>query len=263
MKFLASATVVLAICLLTARAGEIKLTDSQGLTAWLYTPTDQPDPNKTYWLVVGVHGAGGNGQNACGVAHFTKEFDDVIVLGPSFAQPKRDPVAPRPTGMPKEAYQMSGPLHEAKLKELVAEVGKTWRLHPKIIVHGFSAGAQFVHRFTFKNPDLVAGVSAHSGGGWATLEGDDKINPAAKAIPFAVSCGENDNGKSGPGSRLSRLEGCREFAASLKSLGFDVDLKTWPGVGHTLTADTCADAKKLVEKVRLTKSAGVSTPSNP
>lgn len=251
MKLPAIVIVVIAAWLLTARAGEIKLTDSQDFTAWLYTPTDQPDPAKSYWLVVGVHGAGGNGQNACGVAHFVKEFDDVIVLGPSFAQPKRDPAAPRPTRMPKETYQMSGPLQEAKLKELVAEVGKTWKLHPKIIVHGFSAGAQFVHRFTFKNPELVAGVSAHSGGGWATLEGDDKINPAAKAIPFAVSCGEDDNGKSGPGSRLSRLEGCREFAASLKSLGFDVDFKTWPGVGHTFTADTYAAANTLVEKVRL------------
>ncbi|NQX01731.1 hypothetical protein HQ447_13825 [bacterium] len=260
MKLIASGILALATGLLTARAGEIKLTDSQGLTAWLYTPTDQPDPAKIYWLVVGVHGAGGNGENACGVAHFARKFEDVIVLGPSFAQPKRDPAAPRPTGMPKDAYQMSGPLHEAKLKELVAEVGKTWKLHPKIIVHGFSAGAQFAHRFTFKNPDLVAGVSAHSGGGWATLEGDDKINPAAKAIPFAVSCGEDDNGKSGPGSRLSRLDGCREFAASLKSLGFDVDLKTWPGVGHTLTADTYAAANALVEKIRLPISSKPSKP---
>ena len=259
MKLLLSVAFIMVTGPLSARAGETQLTDSQGLTAWLYTPTDLPDPAKTYWLVVGVHGAGGNGQGACGVAHFAKEFDDVIVLGPSFAQPKRDPTAPRPTGMPKDAYQMAGPLHEAKLKELSAQVGRTWKLHPKIIVHGFSAGAQFVHRFTFKNPDLVAGVSAHSGGGWATLEGDDQINPAAKAIPFTVSCGEDDNGKSGPGSRLSRLEGCREFATTLTSLGFNVALKTWPGVGHTLTADTCAEAKQLVDKVRLAKP--VATPT--
>ena len=70
-------------------------------------------------------------------------------------------------------------------------------------------------------------------------------------FPVLATCLLADNGISGPSSRLSRLEGCREFAATLKSLGFDVNLKTWPGVGHTLTADTYADAKALVERVRL------------
>lgn len=105
----------------------------------------------------------------------------MIVLGPSFSQPKRVEGAPRPPGMPRDSYQMSGPTHEAKLAALIAEVGKIWKLNPKIVVHGFSAGAQFAHRFAFKHPEQVVGVSAHSGGSWAKLEGDDKTNPQRKA----------------------------------------------------------------------------------
>lgn len=31
--------------------------DQNGLTHWLYTPTVKPVAGRTYWLVVGVHGA--------------------------------------------------------------------------------------------------------------------------------------------------------------------------------------------------------------
>jgi len=97
---------------------------------------------------------------ACGIGDWAK--DDVIVLGPSSSQPKREESAPKTEGMSLESYQMNGPKHEAKLKSLIAEVGKTWKLHPKVFLHGFSAGAQFAHRFAMKNPEIVAGVSATS-----------------------------------------------------------------------------------------------------
>ena len=100
--------------------------DANGLTHWLYAPTAEPVAGKTYWLVVGVHGAGGTGKGAGGVATWATDFDDVIVLGPSFEQPKRDPNAPRPATMPRDIFQMSGPTHEAKLSELIAQVRKTW-----------------------------------------------------------------------------------------------------------------------------------------
>ena len=37
-----------------------------------------------------------------------------------------------------------------------------------MFLHGFSAGSQFVHRFAMNHSKRVCGVSAHSGGTWAT-----------------------------------------------------------------------------------------------
>ncbi|MBI5768927.1 MAG: hypothetical protein HZA93_14115 [Verrucomicrobia bacterium] len=232
------------------RAVETAIPDANGLTHWLFTPTENPVAGKTYWLVVGVHGAGGTGRNGGGVASWATDFDDVIVLGPSFEQPKRDPAAPRPATMPRDIFQRSGSAHEAKLAELMARIGKTWKLHPKIFLHGFSAGAQFSHRYAFRHPELVAAVSAHSGGSWAGPDGDDRINPAAKHIPFTVSCGEDDRGSGGPPGTPPRIEGARRFTAQLVSLGFAVEFKTWPGIGHQHTPEARALGRALLEKVR-------------
>jgi predicted esterase len=250
----------------SAFAAETALMNRGGLTNWLYTPTAQPDAAKTYWLVLGVHGAGGNGKGAAGASGWAKEFDDVVVLGPSFAQPKLPPNAPRPSGMPRDIFQMSGPAHEEKLHGLIAEIGKTWKLHPKIILHGFSAGAQFAHRYAFRHPELVAAVSAHSGGSWAQIEGEDRINPAAKHIPFVVSCGEDDKGTGGPPGTPPRIDGAHRFAENLRSLGFSVEFKTWPGVGHAVSPGVMPMARALLEQVRspvLPAAAWAKLPAHP
>jgi poly(3-hydroxybutyrate) depolymerase len=241
---------LLAIALTSANGVESILTDSEDQKAYLYTPTEKPIEGKTYWLSIGVHGAGGEGNGANGIASWAK--DDVIVLGPTFLQPKRDEKAPKTDGPPPESYQMCGPTHEAKLEALIAEVGKTWKLHPKVFLHGFSAGAQFVHRFAMKHPELVAGVSAASAasaGSWST-RGFGEINPAASGIPFAISCGQYDHEKSGPSSPLNRLEWMQEFAKALKDAHFDVESRVIPNTGHKATADTMALAEACFQRAR-------------
>ncbi len=230
---------------LPLRAAETTIKDTEGLTAWLETPTAEPEPGKTYWLVVSVHGAGADGSQSVGwIRNWVGEFDDVIVLAPTFAPPKeRSPAAW------KASYQMSGPTHVAKLESLIAEVAKTWPLHPKVFLNGFSAGAQFAHRYAMKFPDRVAGVAAHSGGSWAKLEGPDRINPDARSVAFAISCGEKDAGSGGP-DRIPRIEAAKTFAAQLEQLGFDVTVETWPEVGHEFTPGANAQGLTLLKKIR-------------
>ncbi len=228
-------------------AAETQFKDSEGQAAYLYTPTEKPIEGKTYWLAIGVHGAGGEGKGGGGIGYWAK--DDVIVLGPSFLQPKRDENAPKTDGLPLESYQMCGPTHEAKLKAMIAEVGKTWKLNPKVFLHGFSAGAQFVHRFAMKNPEMVAGVSAASAGSWST-RGFGEINPAASKITFAISCGQYDREKSGLTSPLNRLEWMQEFAKALKDAHFDVESRVIPNTGHKATADTMALAEACFQRAR-------------
>lgn len=226
------------LCLLTfsAPAAETTLKDSEGRMAYLYTPGAEAVKDKIYWLAIGVHGAGGDGKGAAGLAAWAQ--DDVIVLGPSF-------VESAPDAEPGQAYQMNGPTHEAKLKALIAEVGKTWKLRPKVFLHGFSAGAQFVHRFAMKNPELVAGVSAASAGRWS-----DEINAAASTVPFAVSCGEYDRAKSWPEAPLNRLEWMQAFAGELRKAHFDVAERVIANAGHKQTEETLAFAATAFARAR-------------
>lgn len=230
-----------------ALSAETVLTDSQGAKAWLFTPSEKPDPSKTYWLAIGVHGAGGDGKNAGGIASWAG--DDVIVLGPSFIQPPRDPEAPKTPGMPADAYQMAGPAHVEKLKTLIAEIGKTWKLHPKVFVHGFSAGAQFAHRLAMKEPDLLAGVSAASAGSWAT-NGFGELNPAARGIPFAISCGEYDRAKSWPEAPYSRIEWMKSFGDELRKDHFDIESRVIEGVNHAQNEETFELARSCFGRAR-------------
>jgi len=244
---------------LFASAAETQLTDSEGLTAWLRTPTGAPAPGKTYWVVVSVHGVEASGKEGLAFLADWRDLDDVILLAPTFGPPKEK----GREGF-KTSYQMSAPSHEAKLEALVAELGRTWKLHPKLFLNGFSAGAQFVHRFAMHHPGRVAAVAAHSAGSWAKSEGDDAINPAAKSIPFALSCGEADNGGGVPGK--GRLQAARTFAGALKAQGFEVDFQSWPGVGHTFSPDASNQTRALLERIRRAtpaESVSSSAPTKP
>lgn len=171
-----------------------------GRQCFLYLP-DKIDPAKTYWLVVGVHGYRGNGKGAAGLTGWVKK-GNCIVVGPSF-----------PNG-----YQMLGAESDKQLLGIFKALFKKYKLQRKMFIHGFSGGSQFAHRFAMKYPEAVIGCSAHSGGTWAR-----SVNPKARGIPFAVSCGEADK---------TRIEGARRYFAMLAKGGFHFKARTWPGVGH-------------------------------
>ncbi len=207
-------------------ATEIVIKDKEGLDTWVYLPTAEPKPGKTYWLAVGVHGLGGNGKGAMGLSPWA--VDDVIVLGPSFVN----------------GYQSGGGANAEKLKELITKIGTKWKLHPKILLHGFSAGAQFTHRFAIQNPELVGVASAHSAGSWSPP------NAPVPSVFFAVSCGENDLQKADPRMELNRLDGLRTFAKALEEQKVAHEVKTWPGVGHSQCPQVIEMAKRAFETMR-------------
>lgn len=66
-------------------------------------------------------------------------------------------------------------------RELLAEVGtftrQKSRYHQKWCLYGFSAGAQFVHRFTYAHPDKVACCAALSAGSWTWPDGTYSDHP--------------------------------------------------------------------------------------
>jgi len=224
MKFLLVLCSLTIACLGLSQAAEKVIKDSQGMDCYVYLP-DQIDPQKTYQLVVGVHGAGGQGKGAAGMASWAKR-GDVIVIGPSFI------LKPNAPGM--TYYQMGDGVHAEKLLKLFKDLGEEYRLRDKMFLHGFSGGSQFVHRFTMENHKYVCGVSAHSGGSWATRN-YGKISKRTKDIPFAISCGEKDTKKSTPDSPLGRLDWYKEFRDEIDSHKFTYIGATWPDVGHRMS----------------------------
>ena len=194
-----------------AAAKTEEFTDRMGRQCFLYLP-DEIDPKKTYWLVVGVHGYRGNGKGAAGLVGWVKK-GTCIVVGPSFPQ----------------GYQLLGEDSAKQLLEIFKALFKKYKLQRRMFIHGFSGGSQFAHRFAMKYPEAVIGCSSHSGGSWA-----GSVNPKAKHIPFAVSCGEADK---------SRIDGAKRYFSMLAKGGFYFKARTWPGVGHGFTGD----GKRMVE----------------
>lgn len=176
----------------TAEAKEEKRQCSMGRDYLLYTP-DEIDPEQTYWLVVGVHGAGGNPAGAGGVANWARTMDNVIVVAPAF--PSKGPY-----------YQVLGGKSDEQLIGIVRDLHREFKLHKKFFIHGFSGGSQFAHRFASKYYKLLIGVSAHSGGSW-----DDAPHPGGVMFPWTVSCGLKDTGKSTSQSKHSRIDYFRNF----------------------------------------------------
>ena len=199
-------------------AAEEVIKDAQGMDCHVYLPDDF-DASKTYQLIVGVHGAGrSSGKGAGGMAGWAKR-GDVIVIGPAFQTKGQRP------------YQNGDGPHADKLIKLFKELGDKYKLNDKMFIHGFSGGSQFAHRFAMNHPTYVCGVSAHSGGSWAT-DGYGNMSTSAKKIYFAISCGEADTGKSFGSAPWGRLDWYKRFEKDMDSKKFTYIGKTWPKVGH-------------------------------
>jgi len=206
---LSALALLLGLLAAAASAAEEKRTCPMGRDYYLYTPDDL-DPARTYWLVVGVHGKGGNGKGACGMAGWVKK-GNVIVVGPSFP----------------DGYQMLKHDTDRQLVGLFAALHKEFRLYPNLFIYGFSGGSQYAHRFTLKYPEIVIGCAAHSGGTWS-----DELEPRAADVPMVISCGEKDLAKSMPDYPMHRYEWCQSFARKLDEAGFYFKVRFWPDVGH-------------------------------
>jgi hypothetical protein len=158
---------------------------------------DNFDPAKKYWIFVLVHGAGGKGDGIIHAARGYNFSDQCITVAPSF------PLKPY--------YQVLEGNADKQLIDIFKKLQKKYKVHDRMLLWGFSGGAQFAHRFTMKHHKYVLACSSHSGGSWATGGFYHKISSGARYIPFAISCGEQDTGKSVGSASMGRLDWYRAF----------------------------------------------------
>jgi predicted esterase len=129
---------------------------------FIWLPKDF-DVDHTHWALVAVHGGGSNGRTFWLAGDLRRAADEsglkVIVISPSFL--KEDPNLQRFPVLGEGAF----------LKHMIEDVNNRYQLHPKILLTGYSRGAQFTHRFALWNPAFIQACAPLSAGSWTTPEG--------------------------------------------------------------------------------------------
>ena len=222
---------------------------------FVYLPPEF-DRNITYWPLVVV--GGGFLPNRI-VRHLSESRFDVIVIASS--GPTGDVNAVRFPAFGEGQF----------LRDVLREVQKDYRLRTKILLTGYSRGAQFAHRFALAFPEQVEAVAALASGTWTTPEGrflveeigevknaraflsdaanaatvperlHDLFTPqvAAVAESKAVAGAKNVPFLVMCGTLDPRQPIARAFVRSLEALGYRVSAE-WPRTPHVCNDTACS-----------------------
>jgi poly(3-hydroxybutyrate) depolymerase len=229
-----------------------------GCTYYLHVPgaaLSRPGPGG-YPLLVVVHDTTRNAA-ACRYA-FAKFADSrgCLVLAPLFPETATQPADP-------DNYKFIAARQfrfDQILLDMVAEVARTYPVvTDRFLLHGFSGGAQFAHRFLYLHPERVAAVSIAAPGRvtpldfsqpwWGgvadvpTLFGRPVDLAAIREAPVQILVGDHDTGPVEPGNPVGatnatgqdRPERARFLHASLSGHGVNSRLDIVPGARHEHT----------------------------
>jgi poly(3-hydroxybutyrate) depolymerase len=154
------------------------------------------DADRIYWGLVTVHGGGSDGRTFWLTEQMRRAADEIglhaIVISPSFL--KDDPNAQRFPILGEGAF----------LEHILEDIHSMYQLKSKILLTGYSRGAQFTHRFALWNPTLVQACAPLSAGSWTTPDG--------RFLMFSLAEVEN------PESYLASPQNSEGLASSQKSL---------------------------------------------
>lgn len=230
----------------------------QRLSYALYVPKDHTAQADPLPLVVVQHGTG---RSAELYRNNWKQFaidHNCVILTPLF-----------PAGLvePGELHsfkflEYKGTRFDEELLHIVDEVGERFNTETeRFLMHGFSGGGQFAHRFYYAHPDRLAGVSIGAPGRITELDdslpwwlgtggfkerfGIDIDLEALRAVPVQLVVGGEDtetweiNNAGGPNwmdgvekTGRTRIERIEKLRASFEAQGVMTRFDVVPGVAH-------------------------------
>ena len=169
----------------------------------LLLPRKYTAENKAPLLIV-IHWYQGTAIQQIDEWKFFAQKNGYILLSPQFG----------------EGYQRLEGGQEQKLKDIISEVENEYSVdHDRIFLVGFSGGAQFAHRFAYRNRFLRA-VCILSPGDCDSPPSE----PSAKSVRYFVGVGEKD----------PRYPVAKKLYNLLKKKGYEVTFESFPLVGHVL-----------------------------
>jgi phospholipase/carboxylesterase len=203
-------------------------------------------PNAELPLVVALHGHGGAGESF--VKHFTSlgvKARIVAPFGPEPAEHSGFEWFPRVAHMPQR--QIGGVIRPAinRVGAWVAELEKVRATTGKPIVTGFSQGAILTYGLAFLKADMFSVACAMAGELPQDMLDHATLPPVRPEI-------HGFHGVQDPTIPFARG---KQTVNGLKALGFTVDFKAYPGVGHAFEpaqADVLACIENGVRRVRPT-----------
>jgi predicted esterase len=124
---------------------------------------------------------------------------------------------------------------------LVAQVAAAGIPAARLAVGGFSQGACLALEFVARQPTRYGAVIAFSGGVIGPLDAPRPVPPAGRSLggtPVFLGCGDRDG--------HIPVEAVEASASVLTGLGGAVDLRLYPGMGHTINPDELEAARALL-----------------
>ena len=210
-------------------------------TAALHDPTrvlvaGAPLP-KARAVVVLLHGRGGSA-------------DDIASLAQILAADRLTFLVPEATGHTWYPQRFIAPLATNEpwlgsalglVGALIAKAGEAGVPASKVVLAGFSQGACLALESAARTPTRYGAVIGFSGGLIGPPDEPRPPAPAGKSLagtPVLIGCGDRDG--------HIPVEAAERSAAALTALGGVVDLRLYPGMGHTINEDEIAAARALL-----------------
>ena len=242
-----------------------------GFGLFLHLPPSAAQ-SEPFQVILILHGMGAQGEAFAHAAVGDADRNGWLVVAPTL--PYGDYM--NPTVLAEEDVRLSQML-AATLDALPQRLGI--KLMPKVLVFGFSRGAQLGHRFAMFYPDRVGAVAVLSAGTYtlpakegmtesglqplplpygvadaeARLNRPLNLNLFAK-IPFLIEVGAKDDRAADVPRQFDFLDGttriarAKSFDRALESLGMKCQLVIAPNADHEVNAEMLVSAIKFLKE---------------
>ncbi|MDD4155107.1 MAG: dienelactone hydrolase family protein [Candidatus Cloacimonetes bacterium] len=212
--------------------GEISYLKTEVKIRYRTVLPDNFDPNKSYKLLIGLHGFGGNHYRFIEMGKLLKN-EDIIFVTPQAPYPMEFTMGMTTSfswnifdfeETPSRDY--SGDLSAQYILKLTKELKKKYKLKG-VYLSGFSQGGFMtlaIGLINYKDFDGLISI----GGGIFDERINDKVIKKAKSIPVLIIHGKND--------KTVEFSHATEANNQLKKAGYDVTLQAFEGA-HTVPAE--------------------------